>query len=364
MTPLVWTLSFVLLYMVWATLIKGLRWDAVTETFVVVPVNLDQRILDVYQEVLRRNPSGKELVVQRKKITDGVTTLDGIRRELKASDEFLSNLKMQNNGLVPELPRIIADRDLIDHIGSMYRRERKAEMPVAMVLVLRDVYVILNYSDAHFIAFLRMKNYDELEYAVKADFEFNRDKLVVWIRDNVDMAQLEADAAEIQKQLDAEAAKFAKSNLSADDLAMIKAMIDDANAGGTKSCAPIGGADTSSDEYLRYLQARCQHAFDKDSNEAKLCSRIKLPIHEGEPYVLRPEFAWSMPNVPPPVCTTLGQPSLVQPTVAFSNHMLIGTDLDDAANTAVGSMMPKFEFAEYVDTMPSSGQCAAAGLKS
>jgi hypothetical protein len=359
-TPMVWTLSFVLLYMAWATLFKGLHWDGATETFVVVPADLDARIVEIYQGILGRNPTGKEQTLRRKQMTEGKTTLDALRRELKGSDEYINNLKMQNNGLAPELPRIIADRDLINHIGAMYRKERKAEMPANMILVLRDVYVILNYDDAHFIAFLRMDNYDELEYAVKNDYAFNRDKLIAWMRDNVDTAALDAEAAKIQAELDAEAAKYAKSNLSADDLAMIKAMIDDAAAGSTKGCAPVGGADTQSDEYLRYLQSLCQQAFDKDSKEAAMCSRIPLQTHEGNPYVLRPEFAWSVPQQRAPVCTTLGQPSLVQPTVAFTDSLPL-TDLADAADTAVGSMMPKFQFAQYVDGLPSQSQCAAYG---
>jgi hypothetical protein len=78
--------------------------------------------------------------------------------------------------------------------------------------------------------------------------------------------------------------------------------------------------------------------------------RKRIPIHKHD-MVLIPEFAWSVPQEFPPVCTTLGQKPLVQP-VMNNSALLLGTPLDDANNTQVGSIMPKFEYKEYV-TIPN-----------
>ena len=39
---------------------------------------------------------------------------------------------------------------------------------------------------------------------------------------------------------------------------------------------------------------------------------------------------------------------MLQPLLA-SSKLLLGTPLDDAADTQVGSIMPKFEYKEYVE---------------
>jgi len=351
-------LAVLLVAMVWVTA------SAVgKEAFVVSAVgtggdSLDQRLVNAYQSVLRRNPTGKELTTHQRLIAQRKTTLDGVARELKGGDEYVRSLKLQSDGLMPELPRIISDRDLMDRITLMYRKEKKKPPPKLMLLPLRDVYMMLNYSDAYFIAFLRQANYADLEAAVKNDPEFDRDKLIAWMQDNVDTAQLDADAAEIQKELDEEAARNARSSLSAEDLAAIQAMIDEAGLGGSGDYASADHLhDTDSTEYLRFLQRICQHAFDKDGEAPEACKRIQVPTHVGNPYVLRPEFAWAMPMPQPPVCTSLGQPSLLQPTVAFTDNLLLGTSLEEAEDTAVGSLLPQFEFSQFVEPRPTAAQC-------
>jgi hypothetical protein len=346
-------LAVLLSYMLVATLAG----PPAAEHFAGSAPDLDQRILEAYQSVLQRNPTGPELVRRHRQLTTGEATLDALRRELKGGDEYLHNLKLQSDGLMPELPRIVSDRDLMNRVAAMYKRERRKELPGNMLLPLRDAYMILNYDDAHFIAFLRQKNYADLELAVANDPDFDRDDLVKWMRDNVDSAQLDADAAQIQKELDAQA--VAKGALSADDLATIQAMIDDAALAGGHQCAP-GGTGEPTGEYLRYLQAVCQHAFDKDGEAPEGCARIKVPTHVGNPYVLRPEFAWSVPHPQPPVCTSLGQPSLVQPTAVFTGGLLLGTTLGAAEDTAVGSLLPKFDHQQYVEARPTAGQCRSA----
>ena len=69
--------------------------------------------------------------------------------------------------------------------------------------------------------------------------------------------------------------------------------------------------------------------------------------HYGD-MVLRPEFAWSVPQPRAPVCTTLGKPVLVQPVVLDSSTALNATPLGEAADTGVGSIMPQFTYKEYV----------------
>lgn len=71
----------------------------------------------------------------------------------------------------------------------------------------------------------------------------------------------------------------------------------------------------------------------------------KIPTHRGD-MVLLPEMAWSVPMKQPPVCTTFGQKQLVQPLYQNSKDLL-GTPINE--DTSVGTIMPKFEYKEYVN---------------
>ena len=85
-----------------------------------------------------------------------------------------------------------------------------------------------------------------------------------------------------------------------------------------------------------------------------------VPTHEGD-LVLRPEFAWSVPQRRPPVCNMLGQRPNVQPLYSGSGSGS-GAELHEAAETGIGSMMPKFAFQTYQNVPIRSQQpvvCAA-----
>ena len=52
----------------------------------------------------------------------------------------------------------------------------------------------------------------------------------------------------------------------------------------------------------------------------------------------------------PPICTSLGQEQITQPTFTQSKLLFQGTDLNSAyKDTQVGSIMPKFIYKEYTD---------------
>jgi hypothetical protein len=90
----------------------------------------------------------------------------------------------------------------------------------------------------------------------------------------------------------------------------------------------------SKDEYARMLDAQIRE------------QQIPVRTHYGQ-MTLRPDQSWTVPQRPPPVCTTLGQKPLIQP-IMTNSPLLLGTSLEDSEYTEVGSIMPKFEFKEYV----------------
>jgi len=311
---------------------------------------MDQDIMDVYSRVLDRQPSPKELGDQRAAVVAGTKTIDSIARELKDQPEYIRMLKTQSNALAPELPKLIHDRDILDLIALIYKEERKKAMPKHMLLPLKDVYVYLSYNNYRFRAFLRMKNYERFEEMVVANDNLDHDALVSWIDENVDAAELAKLTEEIQK--DAEEAATA-AGASAGATAAVGGLVS------TGIGAPIdgdGGLGVHSAEYIAFLEEKCAL---KDTPANQCTKRMYLP-HEGQ-MVLRPEFAWSVPQQRPPVCIPVGKTYDPSPLMVVPGN-LVGTPLAEAADTAVGSMLPNFEFKPYVDVpvvRPTAAQCKA-----
>jgi hypothetical protein len=86
-------------------------------------------------------------------------------------------------------------------------------------------------------------------------------------------------------------------------------------------------------------------SYDDTSYEQELPSRIYDPIDYK--YHYRGEYGLPRPNV-----CSYGTKQIVQPIFLNSSTLFQGTDLREAAeNTQVGSIMPKFEYYEYEDTV-------------
>ena len=61
--------------------------------------------------------------------------------------------------------------------------------------------------------------------------------------------------------------------------------------------------------------------------------------------VLRQDQKWTIPQKRPPICTSQKCDTLP----LYEQSSLIGTILNDANNTEIGSIMPKFSFKEDFD---------------
>ncbi|KAG2485351.1 hypothetical protein HYH03_015932 [Edaphochlamys debaryana] len=72
--------------------------------------------------------------------------------------------------------------------------------------------------------------------------------------------------------------------------------------------------------------------------------RSAPPTFTNRDLVLQKRFNWQVPQRRPPVCTPHGRGCTVFPQ--FSQTALIGTLLDDAKDTRVGSILPVFEYRE------------------
>ena len=297
-----------------------------TEGFVATVASMEQAITDIYMEVLQRLPRGEELVDSSRAIGSRNMTTDGLRQKLMDSEEYLMSVKTQNNTLAPELMKMLSDRALIEALQKIYAEEKKTPLKESLFIPFKDIYIRLDYNEYTFRAFLRHESFKAFVEDIEREADLTKTKMLELFGKHFKIDELRAAGIKIAEQL-------GKTSL--------------------KSSKPIRGraideTDNDSAAYLQSLYDQGSFVFDKNMEAAALDGNSRMYLtHHGD-MVLRPEFAWSVPQQHPPVCYTLGKKPLVQPVV-LPNKMLNGTLLGDAADTAVGSIMPKVDYKEYID---------------
>jgi hypothetical protein len=339
-------------------------------------VSLGENIVDLYRQLLLRQPVSSELSIAMTKIRKGVLTLEGLRRQLIDTDEYSRMIKLQSNELNPELKKMISDQEIITYVANIYNEERKRIIPNKMELPLRDLYIYIDYNDYALRAMLRDSKYITFEQNLTTTDNLTKPILI-----NIFLKFFNVEYLII-----AGVSIFANNRSSNDNCSSIgSAPSGIGGMGGSMSGTMSGSIGDSSGNYK---EMSTNSLFNKDLAAIKGLSndqpskvvplgddvpysmtqtavnltmalndittdnkgRKRIPIHKHD-MVLIPEFAWSVPQEFPQVCTTLGQKPLVQP-VMNNSALLLGTPLDDANNTQVGSIMPKFEYKEYI-TIPN-----------
>jgi hypothetical protein len=91
------------------------------------------------------------------------------------------------------------------------------------------------------------------------------------------------------------------------------------------------------------LKTKTKDKIKALDDNAELYVRVYKPMVHNNSYVLPSGYK-------PPICTSLGQEQITQPTFTQSKLLFQGTDLNSAyKDTQVGSIMPKFIYKEYTD---------------
>ena len=347
---------------------------------------LGENIVNLYKELLQRQPVSLELSAAMSKIMNGLLTMEGLRRQIIDTDEYGRLIKMQSNELNPELKKMISDQEVITHAASIYYQEFNKLVTKIIELPLRDIYIYLEYNDYALRAMLRDSKYTDFENDIRTQENLNKPLLI----------------STFLKYFNVDYLKIAGTTIftTNPDLSMAGTGIVNAGEGsgmngiGTDGGSGMNGIGTGGGSgtngigpgpgMSNYRPLSFKGLFDKDAaadngfgdNKSRKVVPLaddvpysmtqtavnlkmayndmttdnygtkRIPIHKHD-MVLIPEFAWTVPQEFPPVCTTLGQKPLVQP-VMTNSALLLGTPLGDAKNTQVGSIMPKFEYKEYV----------------
>lgn len=356
---------------------------------------MEEQLVDLYEAVLQRQPNSQELIENTRDIKSGTLTFKGLRQRLLDSEEHARAMKLQSNALTPELDKVLSDKELFKTIQAAYKLEKKKDLPSNMLLQYRDIYIYLDYNEYTFRAFLRHKKYKTFEEDISRVSNMDKETLLAKFKETFDKKELVAEGIKIREADEAAAAagrastgapapaspsdRLARTVDSTDpsvSATLIRILsgtsggrLDiDAQARILDEIDKIQNNPNLTPEEKRQAIAAIlalanEDAISKASAEAIMAQHegadyIDAPTHQGD-MVLRPEFAWSVPQKRPPVCNMLGQKPNVQPLMANSK-LLLGTSLEEAKDTQVGTMMPKFKYQEYATVPVPKPKCAPA----
>lgn len=316
---------------------------------------IENQIIKVYLEVLTRQPTGAEMVDLVRKISRKEMSIDGLRQKLIDSEEYERLIKTQTNVLAPELNKMLSDKLLIEKIAKIYREEKGKKIADILIYPYKDVYVELDYNEYAFRAFLRSSKYSDFENDISRKEATTKEETIELFNKTFVKADLVKEGIKIQEKMEGRKVAVTTTTTtttptstqsmpaSSSSLELIKKQL------GSRT---IFDTDSDSSDMLSIIESRAKEVFDKDLEARcidKDTTRINMTHHKD--MVLRPEYEWSVPQKRTPVCTTFGQKPLVQP-VMLNSSLMLGTPLEDAKDTQVGSIMPKFEYQNYI-TVPN-----------
>jgi hypothetical protein len=322
------------------------------------PSSISEAVIQLYFELLHRQPTSSELINATNQIEKGTITLEGLRRKIIDTDEYLRNTKLQSNELNPELTKVISDNELINYIANIYNQETGKLIPTAMQLPLRDIYIYIDYNDFAFRAMLRDQKYGTFEQDVMTTENVNKPQLIEIFLKYFTVTELVNTGIEIFGANPSDKIPYSINSKDPHNGMNLQNMNSSKTSGlfdkdaAAKALGNKGGAMLGDHSQYSMTQTSVKdYEYEKDELTKLPDGKIRVPVHKHD-MVLIPEFAWSIPQERPQVCTTLGQKQLVQP-VFTNSSLLLGTPIGEAAEeTQVGSIMPKFDFKEYI-TVPN-----------
>jgi hypothetical protein len=367
-----------------------------------------QNIIDLYNALLDRAPTTVELEEQFGKLRDPETTYSyqDLRSLLIGSDEYRRRSKTQDNRINQEPARILNDKQVTDTIISTYQRVKASNPSDATVTFLKERYYgELGQNSANLEDFIR-----RLEGTSMSSALFNESNEIggsvasgasgasvrgaePLISDSLmkPLTNTSASTATTLSNATAEPKKVSATTTKTDTTTSKKKTQNDSqdvdarviniynlysSANGPDNSFLIGkdiqnkvmqslektpttNYDRATGELTRATpseieQRACQQKAQSETQLSRVTAQRNLDelTYAGERSSrywnadnsgkLYPEFKWMIPQERPPTCYS----NTVYTSPLLSQTKLIGTLLEDANQTQVGSMMPKFEFKE------------------
>lgn len=329
---------------------------------------LYKQIIDVYQKVLDRLPNSVELnnyfgILK----TNKKFTLEKLEDALLASRENMILTMNQKNNVHGELAANITERQLQIVINAIYKSVYGYEPDKSTYNFLRVKFVSFNLDESKLIMFI--KNLKSAEEGTTPVVPANSPNVSVNSKQPAQQAssqkvlekyiEKKPDSTPfvMEKPTETLVSKGTQDTSETNSVNVYNASVQEtkANTALSKASEPN---QTTTDKIIDNIKQGGKCAFDKNSidnvlklNDKQLYADYILQrqgdtrsqyVNANNNMVLFPESKWEVPLRRPPVC--YGRESQYSPLA--DQTALIGTLLEDAKDTKVGSVMPEFMFIE------------------
>jgi len=332
-----------------------IKYYRIEEPFISTEEN--QYLIELYLSVLDRNPTAAELSKHIKALDRNEYTMGELEIRLYNSEEYKRLVKTQSNVLSPEMSRMIEEKEVIAYVKDLYQRVLSKKPVKDILLPLRDLFIYFDYNAYKFMALLRHTKYTDFEDEFKSNKNLSKEALIELYLKTFDDELLTKNGEALRKteKITPLGRKFESKDITG-------------VSGGKIDGALLGLSDTDTNLLLKYLKEKGLYGNKDEAGmylanggeeagagvnyfptetvtSTGMCTgqRVYLPT---ESKIRQTSFGFSVPEKHPPVCIPVGGKSPVSPVV-FGD--LLGTSLDDANHTQVGSIMPKFEYNEYIE---------------
>jgi len=308
--------------------------------------NIDYSIINLYKEILNRQPDADEFFKARK------LTSEELKLQLLNTPEYNHSVNMQNNNGYANIEGAIAKQDLLLRIQVIYYKETGNDIHKKMILPIRDCFIHLQYNEYLLRAMINNSNYDKFQNDVLKTKGLNNDKLIKLFNKHFDLLELKMKANDIikydlinQENSDVEVDTFEintnnSSSVNIKDNETFTSITDSIDTNSNK----IFNKDVIAEKLDNNKPVPTpskKELFESKDNDTIRYKKVYNPIHYQQEYRGPPEFK-------PNVCNTLNQKRLVKPVFTESKLLFQGTSLEEAyQNTQMGSIMPRFEYKEY-----------------
>ena len=345
------------------------------------PTGKEDDVILAFNIILDRNPDMTELRYFSNRLNnDKNFSEDKLRQILVSSDEYTRLHKMQSNNAGGDMLGNVTDRQLTYVITNMYKQEAKQPIDPDTLRFLKKRFAENQMSE------------DALRKFIRSYVMFEKD-FETTIKDAAPTGVSATGAAvlggSLNKQTTSATASGGISGSSKtetryatgskeEEAQLIKKLLGDkpnqelidkllevyADNGGAEddaylSCSRV--IDTIKDKEAQSANKCAGHKYNKAEMERRLsaldrqllaelvhdrnmnhmknvCRRNTKYINADDNMVLFPEFKWMIPQKFPPVCMPL-EKNEYRPMI--EQTALIGTLLEDASKTKVGSMLPE-----------------------
>jgi hypothetical protein len=330
----------------------------------------EYEVIELTKSILQRPPTIDEMNKY------SYLSSNNLKEYLYNSPEYDKLIKTQDNHVNNGIEGAIAKKNLINRIMAIYSNIIKKELPVKMMLVLRDCFIHLQLNEYLFVAMLESFNYTKFEVDVLSTYVLTKKVLLHLFNKHYNVLELKLIAQDKINTSNNKILDFTKEieEIKNDILSLgdnkvvntIKTTFPNVFNEIVKSTlkSDISSNTTDLDIINKYLNGIEKYEnIHKEEKKEKIEEKLtidndvinKLP-ENSELYVrvydpVKRNMSYIIPDgYKPPICTSLGQDNLTQPVFTQSKLLFQGTDLNDAfEKSQIGSIMPKFIYKEYKD---------------